>query len=181
MAGQRGDASELCRAGADADSFAASRNAPSMRSRFTIMNTAPDLTKEAPRSPHTRIRDYAILARTVDKCRALLGGNIGDYHYDCPLDNMLFSFKGINGDDLKQKVESGASDEEIGIWVDKSGIPKTPEEVTAWSDGMDQANPANDPEKREWFLEQLKPLGLDPVNTTLFAWLDADDKATYAK
>ena len=47
-----------------------------------------DLTKEAPRSPRVRIGGYAILARTYDKCRALLWGNIGEYHFDCPLDNI---------------------------------------------------------------------------------------------
>jgi len=54
-----------------------------------------DLTKEAPRSPKTRVGDYVILGRTLDKCRALLAGNIGEYHFDCPLDNMLFGWKGI--------------------------------------------------------------------------------------
>ncbi len=35
------------------------------------MNTK-DLTKEAPRSPYERINGFAILARTIDKCRAVL-------------------------------------------------------------------------------------------------------------
>jgi hypothetical protein len=43
----------------------------------------------------------------------LLWGNIGEYHFDCPLDNMLFGFKGIKGDDFKAAVEKGASDEEM--------------------------------------------------------------------
>jgi len=68
------------------------------------MNLAKDLTKEPPRSPRDRLGGYVILARTTDKCRALLGGHIGEYHYDCPLDNMLFGFKGVTGDDFKAKV-----------------------------------------------------------------------------
>jgi hypothetical protein len=68
-----------------------------------------DLTKEAPRSPHIRVGGYAILGRTIDKCRALVGGNIGEYHFDCPLDNMLFGFKGVKGDDFKAQTEKGAS------------------------------------------------------------------------
>ena len=63
-----------------------------------------DFTKEPPRSPKTRVSGYAILGRTIDKCRALLWGNIGEYHFDCPLDNMLFGFKGIKGDDFKAFV-----------------------------------------------------------------------------
>ena len=143
--------------------------------------TGKDLTKEAPRSPRVRIGGYAILARTYDKCRALLGGNIGEYHFDCPLDNMLFGFKGVQGDDFKAEVEKGASVEEMARWLDRNGEKKTPEEVKVWSDEVEKTNPSNDPEKRDWYVDQLKPLGLDPRTTPLFDWLEADDKASYAK
>ena len=33
---------------------------------------------------------------------------------------------------------------------------------------------------REWFVEQVTPHKLDPAKTTLFDWLDVDDKASYA-
>jgi hypothetical protein len=38
-----------------------------------------------------------------------------------------------------------------------------------------------DPEKRDWYVEQLKPLGLDPKTTPLFDWLETDDKVSYKK
>jgi hypothetical protein len=143
--------------------------------------TAKDLRKEAPRSPHERVGGYAILGRTIDKCRALLWADIGDYHFDCPLDNMLFSFKGVTGDDFKKQVEAGASDNEMVKWLDNNGTKKTPDEIREWSEGVEAARPYDNPERRDWFVEQVTPLGLDPQKTTLFAWLDADDKATYAK
>lgn len=142
--------------------------------------SAKDLTKEAPRSPRVRVGNYVILGRTIDKCRALLWSNIGEYHFDCPLDNMLFEFKAIKGDDFKAEIERGATDDEMAKWVDENGTPKTAEEVKAWSSEYEAMNPTNNPEKREWFAEQLKPLGLDPATTTLFDWLEADDKASYA-
>ena len=138
-----------------------------------------DLTKESPRSPRIRVGGYVILGRTLDKCRALLAGNIGEYHFDCPLDNMLFGFKGVKGDDFKASVEKGASDHEMVEWLNSHGDKKTPEEVTAWSDETEAQNPSNNPEKREWFAEQLKPHGLDPAKTTLFDWLEVDDKASH--
>jgi len=143
--------------------------------------TGKDLTKEAPRSPKTRLGDYVILGRTLDKCRALLWGNIGEYHFDCPLDNMLFGWKGVTGDDFKAEVEKGASDEDMVRWMDSHGTKKTPQEIRAWADEMMATNPYNDPEKREWFEEQVKEHGLDASKTTLFDWLDVDDKASYAK
>ena len=142
--------------------------------------TGKDLTKEAPRSPCVRVGGYVILGRTIDKCRALIAGDIGEYHFDCPLDNMLFSFKGVNGADFKAQVESGASDQQMAEWLDASGDPKTAEEIKRWSDETEATNPYNDPERRDWFVEQTKPLRLDPVKTTLFDWLEADDKASYS-
>ena len=138
-----------------------------------------DLTKEAPRSPHARVGQYVILGRTLDKCRALLWGDIGEYHFDCPLDNMLFGFKGVKGDDFKAEVEKGASDEEMARWMDSHGEKKTPEEIKAWVAEVTASNPYNDPEKREWFTEQVKPYHLDPAKTTLFQWLDVDDRESY--
>ena len=138
-----------------------------------------DLTKEAPRSPRERIGGYVILARTYDKCCALLDGNIGEYHFDCPLDNMLFGFKGVTGDDFKAEVGKGATDEEMATWLDNHGTKKTPEEVKAWSDEMEANRPSENPEKREWFEEQVKPYRLNPLTTTLFDWLEVDDKASY--
>ncbi|HKP92734.1 MAG TPA: DUF5069 domain-containing protein [Chthoniobacterales bacterium] len=143
--------------------------------------TGKDLTKEAPRSPRVRIGGYAILGRTYDKCRALLGGNIGEYHFDCPLDNMLFGFKGVKGDDFKAEVEKGATAEEMARWLDTHGAKKTPEEVKAWSDEVEAANPYHNPEKREWFEEQLKVYNLNPEKTTLFDWLEVDDRESYQR
>jgi len=140
-----------------------------------------DLTKEAPRSPRLRVGGYAILGRTIDKCRALVAGNIGEYHFDCPLDNTLFGFKGIKGDDFKAQIEKGASDQQMAEWLDANGEKKTPDEIRRWGDEVTANRPYDDPEKRDWFIEQVKPLGLDPAKTTLFDWLEADDKACHAE
>ena len=140
-----------------------------------------DLTKEPPRSPRVRTGGYAILARTYDKCGAFLAGNIGEYHFDCPLDNMLFGFKGVQGADFKAQIENGASDSEMVEWLNRNGQKKTPDEINRWADEVTAHNPYNDPEKHDWFIEQLKPYGLDPKTTTLFDWLEVDDKASHAQ
>jgi hypothetical protein len=143
--------------------------------------TGKDLTKEAPRSPRIRVGGYAILGRTIDKCRALVAGNIGEYHFDCPLDNTLFGFKGVKGDDFKAQIENGASDQQMAEWLDQSGEKKTPEEIKRWGDEAEASSLYNDPEKRDYFVEGCQKLGLDPAKTTTFDWLEADDKASYAQ
>ncbi len=139
-----------------------------------------DLTKEAPRSPRTRIGGYAILGRTIDKCRALVAGNIGEYHFDCPLDNMLFGFKGVKGPDFKAQIENGASDQQMAEWLDAHGEKKTADEIKRWGEKVEAENYKENPERRTWFVEQVESLGLDPETATLFDWLEADDKASHA-
>ena len=143
--------------------------------------TGKDLTKEAPRSPRIRVGSYAILGRTIDKCRALVAGDIGEYHFDCPLDNMLFSFKGVKGDDFKAQIEQGAGDQEIVDWLDQSGEPKTPEEIKRWAEETEASSLYNHPEKRGFFSEEARKLGLDPTETTTFEWLEIDDRVSHAK
>ena len=137
--------------------------------------------KEAPRSPRIRVGDYAILGRTIDKCRASVAGNIGEYHFDCPLDNMLFSFKGVKGDDFKAQIEQGASDQEIVEWLDQSGEKKTPDEIKRWGEEVESSSLYNHPEKRELFSNEVKKLGLSPDKTTTFEWLEVDDRASHAQ
>src|SRR3989442_13231830 len=116
------------------------------------MNTkviGKDLTKESPRSPRIRVGGYAILGRTLDKCRALVAGNIGEYHFDCPLDNTLFGFKPVKGEDFKAQIENGASDQEMVEWLNRSGEKKTQEEIKRWGEEVEASSLYNDPEKRD--------------------------------
>ena len=137
---------------------------------------ALDLTQTAPASPRTRVGGYVILARLADKARAdFLGGNVGEYHTDCPLDHMLLDWKGVPYADVKQAILDGADDEKIAALLDSKGTPKTPEEIRAWSDSMEQMNPYFSPEKKEWFAGECAKVGIDPATNTLFDWLDATD------
>ena len=145
------------------------------------MPATKDLTKEAPRSPRTRLGDYALMARMIDKGRASISGTVGEYHYACPLDQSLFDFKGVKADDVKGVLQSGASDEEVLAWFNKHGATKSPAEVKAWSDGVVSYNPHADPEKREWFDGECAKLGLDPAKSTLADYLETDDRVSFKK
>ncbi len=139
----------------------------------------PDLSKQAPRSPRVRVGGYVILGRTTDKCRALLFGELGDYHFDCPLDNVLFGFKGITGDQFKDQVANGLGDDDLAAWLNSNGVPKTAAEIKEFSDSLEKVSLMNDPDKRDYFIGECAKLGLDPNTTTLFTWLETDDKASF--
>jgi len=139
-----------------------------------------DLAKQAPRSPRERVSGFVIANRAVDKCRAALAGTPGDYHYDCPLDNMLFSFKGITGEQFKTAVKTSKNYEDVGAWLQSNGAAKTPAEIKTWSDEMEAGSPMKNPERRAFFIENCGKLGLNPETNTTFDWLEADDRASFS-
>jgi Domain of unknown function (DUF5069) len=142
--------------------------------------TGKDLAKEPPRSPRVRVGGYAILGRTIDKCRAVVAGNIDEY-FDCPLDNVLFGFKSVKGVDFKAQIEQGASDQDMIEWLNQNGEKKTADEIKRWADEVEASSLYNHPEKekRDYFSEEVKKLGLDPTKTTTFEWLEVDDRVSH--
>ena len=143
------------------------------------MNAAKNLTQEPARSPRLRVGGYALLARMADKGRAELNGTAGEYHFDCPVDNLLFGFKGVRGAEIKTLLAAGASDEQIAAWLDAHGQPKTPAEIKAWSDAVEATRPYDNPEQKDWYGGECVRLGLKPESTTLFDYLEADDRASF--
>jgi hypothetical protein len=140
-----------------------------------------DLNKQAPHSPRERLAGFAIALRAVDKCLASLVGKLGQYCYDCPLDNSLFSFKGINAEQFKNAVRTSKDYEEIGIWLHATGTAKTADEIRSWSDEMEASSLFKNPDKRDYFIENCHRLGLNPQMNTTFDWLEADDRESFRR
>jgi hypothetical protein len=138
-----------------------------------------DLSKQPPHSPRERIGGFAIACRAVDKCRASLAGTSGEYHYDCPLDNQLFSFKGITGDQFQAAVKIAKNYDEVGAWLLANGTTRTVPQIKQWSDDQEAGSPMKNPAKREFFIENCHRLGLNPDKTTTFDWLEADDRFSF--
>jgi hypothetical protein len=148
------------------------------------MNTpiiARDLAKQAPHSPRERLAGFVIACRAVDKCRATLAGTPGEYHYDCPLDKLLFNFKGITGEQFKTAVQASTHYEDVGVWLQANGTKKTPTEIKAWSDEMEASSLMKNPEKRSYFIEDCTRLGLNPQMNSTFDWLEADDRESFRR
>jgi len=141
---------------------------------------APDLTQRPPRSPRVRLGGYAILPRTLDKGRADIIGKIGEYHYDCPLDQRFLTFAGIDAAKLKKLLAQDKSDGEILQWIEANAKHKhTPEEIAVWSQAQDHRVPS-DLESRQYFnqlQEKVAPHREDVA--TWFDLLDIDDFVTF--
>ena len=142
--------------------------------------TPRDLRKQAPHSPRIRTAGFVIAMRTADKCRASLVGSLGEYHYDCPLDNLLFTFKGITCAQFTNAVQAAKTYEDIGAWLLLNGTPKTPAEIKAWSDGVEASSLMKTPASRGNFIESCHKIGLNPEMNSTFDWLEADDRHTFS-
>lgn len=140
-----------------------------------------DLKNEAPHSPRERLAGFVIASRTIDKCRASVAGTLGDYHYDCPLDKSLFTFKGVTADQFKAAVQAAKDYDEMGVWLHANGTAKTAEEIKAWSDEMEASSLIKDPAKRDYFIENCHKLGLNPQTNSTFEWLEADDRESFRR
>jgi len=140
---------------------------------------ARDLTNQAPHSPRERLAGFVIASRAVDKCRASLAGTLGQYLYDCSLDNMLFDFKGITAGQFKTAVQASTDYEEVGTWLQTNGVTKTAAEIKTWSDEIESSSPMRNPEKRSAFIQSCSTLCLNPQMNTTFDWLEADDRASF--
>jgi hypothetical protein len=93
---------------------------------------------------------------------------------------MLFSFKGITGEQFKTAVQASKNYEDIGAWLQAHGTAKTSAEIKTWSDEMEAGSPMKNPERRAYFIENCSKLGLNPETTTTFDWLEADDRASFS-
>lgn len=84
-----------------------------------VKKLAKDLRKEEPRSAEEELGGFPLAARCVDKCRATLVGQQGDFMYGCPMDQKFLSEAGIGAEELKYFVATGATDEQIGQWIEE--------------------------------------------------------------
>ena len=116
-----------------------------------------DLNKEFPRSPRSTLGGYVVAARTLDKCRAVIAGTNGEYHYDCPLDQNFFDFTGIDSDDFKEFVATGADDDGVAAWIKENAIEHTQEEIVQWNNDLRYRRISEMPIELQIFLESLHP------------------------
>jgi hypothetical protein len=143
------------------------------------MGNITDLTQRPPRSTRTRLGGYVLLPRMLDKGRAEIAGKSGEYRFNCPLDQRILGFLGIEAEDLKAQLAAGKGDGEILEWIRANQKNKhTAANIEAWSE--EQAKRGPDAESQEFFNELLKAAG--PNRTDIKTWadlLDLDDYVTY--
>lgn len=135
---------------------------------------AKDLRKEFPRGPREKLAGYVLAARCIDKCRAVLNGTQGEYHYACPLDQRWLQFAGLNPDELKAFVATGATDQEIEAWISSHAKKRERAEIIKWNNSERDLRLSDLPPQLQEFMEDY--IGqFVPRNRIVYHWFDVFD------
>ena len=138
-----------------------------------------DLKARAPRTPFCRdVFGVYGLARMADKARADSCGKLGEYIYNCPIDQAITEFLGISAASLARASCEHLNDLELGEWVG-ANTSKRSGEVPSFNALISGKGPESQEEERifETALERSAPGRTDV--TTWFDLLDLDDEASF--
>jgi hypothetical protein len=139
-----------------------------------------DLTQTYPRSVSEKLYGLTQIARTIDKGKATAHGNVGEYHYNCSMDQAVFGFLGIDHEALLDVIKNAKGDAEIEAYVKSFIDKKSPEEIERWNREWLTKKPTG--ESLEYFLQLRNQLAPDRTDVT--SWpdlLDLDEKRTVPK
>lgn len=136
-----------------------------------------DLTRKYPRSVFDKLAGLVMLARTVDKARAYNQGTLGEYSYDCAMDNKVFAFLGTTSQAFAQKAQQ-LSDGEIEKWVRESLLARrSADETNRYNTDLLEMRPQPETDSEKYFTQMRD--GIDPSRTDVTTWaqlLDLDEK-----
>lgn len=134
-----------------------------------------DLTTSYPRSVREKHLGLVQVARTIDKGKASLAGKLGEYRYDCPMDQHLFEFLSISGNDLLEAIKKGdaAADSYLKTAIGK----KNSADLEKFNHEWLEYGPAPGSDGEKYFLELRGQVAPDRTDVTAWAdLLDLDEK-----
>jgi len=136
-----------------------------------------DLIKGYPRSVRDKFAGVVQLGRATDKGRALAAGTIGEYHYNCPMDQAVFGFLGIDHDAYLGLIKAGKSDSELQSYARDFVEKKSHAEVDEWNANFLNYAPEAGSDGEKYFLELRNSVAPDRTDVTAWAdLLDLDEK-----
>jgi Domain of unknown function (DUF5069) len=130
--------------------------------------------KQFPRSPRETLGGYVIAARALDKCRALLAGWQGEYHSNCPVDQIFLKFAEIEYDAFKAFVATGATDEAVAAWIGKRAKKRARAEIILWNNQQRDLRLSDLPLEIQEYMEDYIAKFI-PRNRVVYHWFDVYD------
>ena len=140
-----------------------------------LAQLAKDLRKVYPKSPREVLGGYVILPRCLDKCRAFLLEMNGEYNFwPCSLCSQLEEFTGVDHEEMKDFVATGATDDEMGEWFKEKSKVKERMEVIRWNNKMRDLRLSEMPDFGQEYLEDYILEHL-PTHRPVYVWFDVYD------
>jgi len=136
-----------------------------------------DLTKTYPRSVKDKIAGVVMLARTTDKAKGKVAGTIGEYHYNCPMDQAVLGFLGIDHEKFLDTVKNAKSDADIEAYAKTFAAKKSADEIASFNSNFLGYKPEPGSDGEKFFYELRGKVAPDRTDVT--AWpdlLDLDEK-----
>ncbi len=133
-----------------------------------------NLCKKFPRSPRATLGGYVIAGRTLDKCRAVIAGTEGEYHFDCPLDQLFLTFAGISAEDFKAFAATGADDAAVAEWIQANATEHTQEALVQWNNDLRYKRISEMPIELQVYLEGYIAEFI-PSDKIVYMWFDVYD------
>ena len=130
--------------------------------------------KQFPRRPRQMLAGYALAARALDKCRAVLAGWEGEYHSNCPLDQRWLTFAEINYDEFRSVIATGATDDEIEVWIGEHTKKRPRAEIIAWNNKERDLHLSDLPPQLQEYMEDYIRQFV-PRNRVVHHWFDVYD------
>ena len=121
-----------------------------------------------------------ILARMLDKGRAVIAKTNGEYKFACPLDQHFLSFVDIDPQSVLEQLKAGKGDGDVLEYILAHCKRKPlPQEITAWSTHFENRAPG-DVDSRQFLHEAQQKIA--PHRSDIVTWfdlLDVDDYVSF--
>lgn len=115
-----------------------------------------------------------MLPRTIDKAKSFAANKLGEYHYNCPLDQAVLEFLGIDHVAFARKIVNLETEDKIEKWANSIMKGKTKAEKHQFNNWMRHLKPET-PDKIKWLENEKKKLRRDDY-FSYFDNIDADEK-----
>ena len=148
------------------------------------MNSTPTIVTTVPRSVHEKYLGVVQLARTIDKAKMDGNGTIGEYHYNCPMDQALFTEFGMDAKLLSAAVATDAKNTGKGTAVEAYVKPLIAKKSTADIERFNRDTLSHKPTGDSLTAFNALRTQIAPDRTDVTTWpdlLDLDEHRTVPK
>jgi Domain of unknown function (DUF5069) len=142
-----------------------------------------DLTKDVPRSVKDKsLEGIVMLARTTDKARAHAAGTVGEYHFNCGMDQKVLEFVGIDHEAF-EKLAAANDDKKLAELLRAKYLnKKSANETAAFNADYLKLSPEPGSDSYKYFVDLRNKIAPDRTDVTTWAdMLDLDEHRDVAR